>query len=253
MGQFFFIMLHYVKRMLRDMPGLPIILLIPVGIIVLNSLATDPFMLDGYNVIASFVTPIMMLAFQFFNMGFLHYVLYKDFKGDMRWRLRAAPLSLMAFMLPAFAAGWIFSIICGTLILFVSALFLNAYLGNLLVLAAVLLLVSLMSTFLAMLIFLFVPKVGTANAIVYILSFGLLALSGAFFPLGNSAVAEFMLTRGTPLVIGQRAILYSGSLNDLVPALGGGMSAAMTNLGILAAITAVLALTTLIAARGRKI
>ena len=255
MGQFFLIMSHYVKRMLRDLPGLPIVLLIPVGIIVVQSLAGDPVMLDGYNVTASFAMPMLMLAFQFFNMGFLHCVLYHDFKGDMRWRLRAAPQSLTAFMLPAFTAGWIFSVICGTVVILVSALFLNVYLGNLLVLAAVLLLISLMATFLAMLIFLFVPKVNAANGLVYIISFGFLALSGAFFPLGNSAVAEFITRFGTPLALGQRAIIYAGSLNDILVAVGEpgrGMEQALINIGILAAITLVLALITLIAARRRK-
>jgi len=251
-GNFFLIMTHYMKRMLRDMPGLPILLLIPVGIIVINSLAGDPVMLDGYNVTASFVMPVMMLAFQFFNMGFLHYVLYTDFKGDMRWRLRAAPQSLTGFMLPAFTAGWIFSILCGAVITLVSVLFLNVYIGNFLVFAAVLVLVSLMATFLAMLIFLFVAKVGTANVTVYILSFGLLTLSGTFFPLGNSAAAQFIANFGTPLVIGQRAIIYSGSLNEILAA-GRGMEGALFNIGVLAAITAVLALGTLLAARGRKI
>jgi len=255
MNFFLLNLIHYFRRLFKDIKEVTLLLLIPIGLIVINSLFESSMVLEGYNVTASFNMPAFLLAFQFFNMAIMLYFLFNDFKGTMRWRLRAAPHSLLAFILPAFVANWLFSITIGLVIILVSALLLNAYLGNLLVLAAVLLLVSLMATFLSMLIFLFTKSFREANGLVYIVSFGLMIITGFMFPLGNSAVAVFLNTYGTPLALGQRAIIYAGSLNDFMAGGDGGrgMEQAIINIGILAAITLVLALVTIIAARRRKI
>ena len=251
MSCFFIIMCNYFKRLTRDMKEMLILIIIPIGLTVLWSMFGDPVTMEGYNVTASFNMPALMLSFQFFNMGIMLHFLYHDFRGNLRWRLRAAPHSLLSFVLPAFVANWIFSILLGIIIVVVSVVLLNAYLSNILVFAAVLLLVSLMATFLSMLVFLFTQTYRAANGLVYIISFGLMILSGFMIPLGNNPVARFLNTYGTPLSLGQRAVMYSGALNDLV--YGGGMPQALGNIGILAIITLVLAFVTIIAARRRKI
>ena len=255
MNTFFFIFSYTIKRFLKDIREISILLIIPVGLIVINSMFGDPVVLYGYNVTSSMNMPIFVLSFQFFNMGIMLYTLYLDFKGNMRWRLRATPHSLLALILPAFVASWLFSLFLGLVIILVSLLFLGAYLGNILVLATVLLLVSLMSSFLAMLIFLFAKTYALANAVVYIVSFGLMIISGYMFPLGGSPLAVFLRNFGTPLSLGSRAIIYSGSLNEILHSGEGGrgMEQSLTNIGILAAITLILAIFTLFAARRRKI
>ncbi|MCL2573555.1 MAG: ABC transporter permease [Defluviitaleaceae bacterium] len=250
MRNFFLIFLSYVKRFFRDIKEVVLLLVIPIGLIVINSFFGDATLLEDYNIGASTNMPAFMLAFQFFNMGIMLYFLFNDFKGEMRWRLRAAPHSLLTFVLPAFVASWVFSLIIGVVIVLVSVIFLNAYLGNVLVLVVVLLIVSLMASFISMLIFLFAKNFKVANGLVYVISFGLMILSGFMFPLGNSDIAVFMNRFGTPLALGQRAIMYSGQINDL---LGGGMEQSIINIGILAAITLVLGIVTIVAARRIKI
>ena len=253
MNNFFMIMRCYVSRLCRDVKEVALLTVIPIGLTIINGLFEAPIVLYDYNVLTSINMPSLLLAFQFFNMGIMLYFLYKDFRGDMRWRLRAAPVSLFSFILPAFVANWIFSIMLGIVIILISVLFLNAYLGNLLVFAAVLLIVSLMATFLSMLIFLFTRTYRAANGLVYVISFGLMILSGFMVPVGDSAVMRFFATSGTPLSLGQRAIIYSGAINDVLPAGGRGMEQSLINIGILAAVTLVIAVVTIITARRREI
>jgi len=260
MNSFFLILGYNLKRVFTDIWAISLLLVIPLGLTVINGLFDDPASLNGYNVSASMNMPAFLLGFQFFKMGILLHYLYNDLRGDMRWRLRATPHSLLSFILPTFVAGWIISLVLGLIIVLISVVFLDVYLGNLFIFAAVLLLVSLMANCLAMLLFLFTKKFSLANTLVYVISFGLMILSGFMIPLGDSAIADFLREHGTPLVLGARAIVYSGGLNDLPLFMDGseivtgpGISQSLTNVGILAAITAVIVAATIIAAKVREI
>ena len=251
-------LLAFIAALRRSVPALPLmsmLLIIPIGLIGLNSAIGDPIIVDGYNLGASFNLPAFVLSFQFFNMAIVMSYLYEDFRSDRRWRLRATPHSLMSFVIPTFMAGWFISILFGLVTTIVAAIAFNAYLGNLLVFASVFLLISLMATLVGMLLFLLVKKFSAANTAVYIISFGLMILSGYMIPLGNSTLAEFLQTSGTPLALGTRAIGYSGKFNDFDPAIfaGSGMDQALINIAILAAITAVLALAAFVIAKRKGV
>lgn len=244
------------KRLFAD-KAVWLLVIVPMALIVINAVVEDPFVFGDYNVTASTTMPIFLLAFQFFNMGIMLHYLYHDLKGDMRWRLRATPNSTLSYVLPAFTASWLFSVLLGLVIVAASVLFLGAYLGSLLVTLVVLLLVSLFASFLAMLLFLFIEKFSLANTLVYVISFALMILSGMFFSLGDGAFGDFFSQYGTPLVLGQHAIIYAGGLSDIMltdlAGTANGTVAVWTNIGILAVATAVLAAITLLVARGRRI
>ena len=265
MNRFSMIFLHYFKRAFRDVKEVALLLGIPVGLIIVNSMFAGDIALElnGYNVIASHIAPAMLLSFQFFNGFMMFYLFYHDFKGAMRWRLHAAPCSLRTYIFPAFAANWAFSILLGLVIIVISAVFLNVYWGNLFVLAAVLLLTSLMAVLVAVLIYLFTQKIGAANALGYLISFGMMILSGFMLPLevfGINPVTTFLSNYGTPLSLGAGAIINSGQLSGILPegillpgaSVGGdGMEQVLTNIGILVVITLVLAIVAAIAGRRR--
>ena len=276
MNRFPMIVGHYIKRMIRDPKEIGLLLAIPIGLIVINSLiaggdfeAETGLYLAGYSILPSFMAPAFLLSFQFFNSFFMFIFLYKDFRGGMRWRLLAAPCPVRAFVFPAFIANWLVSIALGVVYIVVTAVFMHVYWGNLFILAAVLALISLMAIVVACLIFLFTHKLSQANAVGYIVSFGLMVLSGFMIPLqmfGDNAIIRFLLSHGTPLSLGQTAIISSGALDTIfegtdifigLPGFGigaeGGMERAFINIGILAAITLVLGLVAMIAARRRKI
>jgi len=261
MNNFFMIMTHYLKRFFRQWTELLLLLLLPIGLTVLYSLFDDAFfgvpegLMPGYNLQATFTLPVMMLGFQFFAGSTMLTYLYPDIKGAMSWRLRAAPMSVLSFIMPAFVANWLFTILLGAIVVAVGVLFLNAYVGNFFILAVVLLLVSMIATLLYMIVFLLVKKAGTANALIYIISFGQFILSGFLFvPLGDNVVSRFLMTYGTPLSLGNRAIAYSGALRDIfMPGLPMRERQDIFNIGILAAIVVFLAIATLIVGRKKKI
>ena len=278
MNRFFTIAWHYIKRISKDPKELVILLVIPIGLIIINSLIAGDLTganfaeetgiyFGGYNVIASFMAPAFLLSFQFFNSMFMFHLLYSDLRGGMRWRLLAAPCPVSTFFFPAFFASWLVSYALGVAYIIVTALVLNVYWGNLFVLAAVLALISLIATIVAVLIFLFTNKLSKASTVGYIVAFGLMVLSGNMIPLqllGDNAVINFLITHGTPLSIGQVAIISSGPLGTIFEGTGifiglpgfaatGDGGRAAQNIGILAIITLVLVLVTVIAARRRKI
>jgi len=262
MNNFGMILGHYLKRFIRDWKEVSLLLIIPIGLIILYSLFDDAFFgtipagfMPNYNLQATFTLPVMMLGFQFFSGSMMLSYLYPDIRGAMNWRLRAAPLSILSFVVPAFIANWLFAILLGVIVVAVGVLFLNAYVGSFVILAVVLLLTSMIATLMYMIIFLLVKKSGTANALIYIISFGQFVLSGFLFvPLGDNAIARFMMTYGTPLSLGNRAIAYSGELRELFM-MGPSMreNQDLFNIGILAAIVLVLAIVMLIVGRKKKI
>jgi len=255
MKHFFLILTHYLKRCINDAFALIILLAVPIGMIAFNSVIGDAPMYNGYNINASFVSPAMLVGFQFFNSAYILEFLYKDFRGSMRWRLNAAPCTLRTFIVPAFIANWLFSMLFGVITIIVSSVAFNAYWGNLWVVAAVLVLVSLMSVIVGMLLFLFTKKMSIANGLVYAISFGMMLLSGMLFiPLGDSAIATFFMTYGTPLALGARAIAMSGSMPGLLEMANFDldMTQSLINIGILAGATLVLGLIALIAAKRRR-
>jgi hypothetical protein len=245
---------HYFKKFFRDYKENMLLLIIPIGLTIVYSFFDAPDILYGYNLQASFAMPIMVIGFQFFNGGIMLPYLYNDLREDMRWRLRATPHSALTFIVPAFAANWVFSIILGIVVAAIAVSFLNAYVGSFFILGIVLLLTSLMASFVSMLIFLLSKKIKTANAIGYVVAFGHFILSGMLFiPLGDNAIARFLMTYGTPISLGSRAVSYSGALRNvafgepLVPGQN------WINIGILAAITIVLAVTSIIIGKVKKI
>ncbi|MCL2201316.1 MAG: ABC transporter permease [Oscillospiraceae bacterium] len=255
MNNFFLIMGNYFKRFFRDYKENMLLLIIPIGLTIVYSLFESPEVVPGYNTQSSFAMVIIMIGFQFFNGGIMLHYLYRDLRGDMKWRLRSTPQELMSFVLPAFVANWLFSVVLGIIIIVISVAFLNAYVGSFLILGLVLLFVSLIASFVAMLIFFLTKKYNAANGLIYVVSFGHFILSGQFFiPLGSGAFAQFMFSYGTPISLGLRAVTYSGAMRNIMflgPAMREGQD--WFNIGILAALAVVLGVITIVVGKVKKI
>ena len=257
MNMFCLNVVHYAKRAFRDIRDVLLVIGIPLGLIIVwgTIFTHEGVMWEGYNVAMSNFAPAFMLSFQFFSGGTMLLLLHKDLKAEMRWRLGMAPCPKNSFMVPAFFANWIFSVFVGTVLIVITAIFLNVYWGNWLILALVLALVSLIGILIFALVFLFVDSFSTANGLIYAISFGMMAVSGwLLIPLGNNRVADFLMNY-TPLSLGVRAILYSGMLSDLEGAIfvyggmGRGIERSWYNIGILAGIALVLGVVAVVASR----
>ncbi|MCL2547299.1 MAG: ABC transporter permease [Oscillospiraceae bacterium] len=255
MSQFTLIFTHYLKRAFRHPVNLLIYIALPLGLAALNMLGAVGMveLTEGADAVtettamATFLTMLFMVAFQFFSGEQLIYNIFDDLnQGDMRWRLAATPVPKRAFVNGIVAAGWTFNIIQGIVIVGVMALAFGIYWGNLLILVSVFLLVSVMSQLLAALIALLSKTRKTATIVSNIICFGMMLLSGTLFiPLGDSPVAEFVMQYSSPLPIAFRAILYTTPVLD-------NMNQAIINLGILVAVTVVLAGAVMAVGRRRK-
>ena len=258
MNNFFLNLTHYFKRVWGEIFSMLLLLIIPLGLIIINSFFGEGMTYDGYNIAATGAAPAFMLSFQFFNCAIMLGFLYEDFRGARRWRLNATPCTLRTFLFPAIAANWIISALFGAVIIVITSLFFDVYWGNFLVVAAVLGLVSLMGIFVAMLLFLFIQKFNVANGMVYIISFGLMVLSGILFiPLGDGPIGTFLTTYGTPITLGTNAIAYAAAdampgMFELIGFESRGIGQSFINIGILAAITLVLGLLVAIVAKRRR-
>jgi len=255
MSRFFLIFRHYFTRALRDPLNIIVFLCLPLALVALNMLGLiGMFELAGESetsasdiaATATVLAAVFMVAFQFFSGELLLYSAYELKEGPMRWRLFASPAPPRMFLAGASAASWVFNLVQGFLIFGGIALLFDIYWGNPLILVSVFLLVSIMSQLIAALIFQLAPKRKTASIIINVICFGMMFFSGFLFvPLGNSAIATFLTSYGTPLSLAWRAIVYAGPVLD-------DMSQAVFNLGVLAAITLVLAALVLILGRRRE-
>ena len=255
MKNFGIILGHYFLRFFRDWKEAMLLIIIPVGLMIVYSFFEGPVgVLEGYNIQTSFTMPVMMLGFQFFAGSTMMFHLYPDIRGPKAWRLRAVPQSLASFVAPAFFANLMFSLLIGIIIVAVGVVFLDAYVGSYLIMAITLVIMAIVASFTYMIIFLFVQKKSVANGLVYIISFGQFILSGFLFvPLGDNAISRFLMSYGTPLSLGSRAIYYSGELRNIAfgPAMREGQD--WFNIGILAAIAVLMAIVTMIIGKVKKI
>ena len=212
-------------------------LLLPLGLILFNGaiiMNQDNPNVDPAIAITS-ITVLFMIAFQFFSGQTLVYHIYDDIRGDVHWRLLATPVPQRTFYVGAFMAAWAFIFTQGLLIIGVTTLIFDMRWGNPLVLIATLFLISLISQLLVVTISQVSKTRQLANGIVMGLGFMMMLLSNALFVnLGSSAIAVFFRTYGTPLALGQRAIMFSGVVET-------DMSEVMLSMGALAAIVIVLA------------
>jgi len=248
---------HYFKRAVKHPINLLVYICLPLALIALNTigmvglfemqgsdLATNT---DAVAMQTTFLAVMFMISFQFFSGELLLENMYNDLKeGSVRWRLLASPVPQRTFLSGIALSSWIYNIAQALVIFGVTAIAFDVRWGNPLVFVIVLLLVSVLSQLIAALITQLAPKRKTASVAINILCFGMMFLSGMLFvPLGDSAIATFLQQYGTPLALGYRAILYAGPVLD-------NMAQAWTNIGILAAITAVMAVVVFALGRRRR-
>lgn len=211
------ILRHYFKRATLDGVGLLFLILLPLGILVLNvhifGYNTEPVMIGGYDVVATQVSMVVMVMFQFFGGMYIGEWIYDDFRGDQRWRLFSAPVTQNRIIFAAAIASWLFTVVQGALIIAVTALFFDAYWGNFLFWIPTLFLLSAISQFMHITISLFARKKKTAQTIGFITVFSMAYMGGVFIEHG-ARIQEVLVRIPTPLSAGIRAIRLSGITGD---------------------------------------
>ena len=247
--------MHYLKRAFSKPIEIALMTLLPVGIIVINvvmnlHIITDvggEYMYGGYNIMATIITILIVLMFQMMSGAYSGEYIFMDMRCDTRWRLRAAPVSPSVIVFGAIAASVIFSLLTACFVFLVTYFAFNVYLGNLVIIAPVVILTALTSQFIGIIIAMFVKTVGSINGIMIVLSFAMSALIGGFMI--NIPAPEFIRHHIIPTGVAFRAIATS----SLTPIHGGNYTVndSLVSLVILVGMSAFFGIATLMIARRR--
>ena len=251
MSNFMIIFRHYFKRSIFAWQVPILLILLPLGLVTINMFASGFVVGGSYNAAltlqASALATTFMIAFSFFSIEVITSIIFEDLKGSVRWRLFMAPVPQRTFHAAAAVGSLMITIVQGVSIFGLSALFFGARINNLPFFIIVFMVVAVMAQLIGLIISQLAPTLRVASGITYAICFGMMILSGILFiPLGDSALAVFITSYGTPLALATRAIFYAGPILD-------NMNQAMINLGVLLAITLVLAVANIILGRRRKV
>jgi len=201
----------------------------------------------------TFITGLIMIMFAFFGAGIAYDLLFEDFKTPQRWRMLATPVSLSKFVFSNMAVSMFFSLITSALIFLSSVIIFDTYIPNMWLFAATMFIFTLFAQLLGMLLFLLVPKKGTAEAILQGIVWGTHLLSGDMFGTINlGSVGNFIFQRAAPNAIAMN-IMVDNIFGDLV----GGIITRNTggvamNLGLLGLYVLVAAIAVVVVARRRS-
>jgi ABC-2 type transport system permease protein len=252
---------HYLKRSLTEPIGIAVVTGLPTVLITILTLVMMgqtpegvPYMLNGYNMIATHIAIMFMVSFQFFGGNILLDFIHQDFRGDRRWRMFAMPVKDNDYVLGTLAACVLYCIVQGGLVISITAIFLDVYWGNPFILIATLIACACIAQLIWMLLFMIFPKKGTVEAAGQIVTWTMMIASGWIgmnvnegnvTVTGGGAIDNFITRYGTPISLARNAITDSGFVGD-------NMNHALFNLGILYALLLVLAIivTALVNKRG---
>lgn len=221
--------------------NLAVYLLLPAIIIAINvSIGTNaigilPEAWEGVNLNTATIVVWIMVMFQFFSTSLAYDLSFDDFRTDRRWRLLAAPIALRKYMVANVASALIISIISGLVLLAVGRFVFDAYLFNIGITLGVLVISAIMAMAVGCIFFLVCSKKGTAEGLAHAVVWPQtlpLQFLGAL--VNDGGPIEFLFTRATPYAVAINAINYSS------PLAGDDMNMAFLNLGVLAAMAAVL-------------
>ncbi|MCL1883251.1 MAG: hypothetical protein FWF81_05800 [Defluviitaleaceae bacterium] len=249
------ILKHYIKRAFLDPIGVLVFVLMPIIFITVMYLLNMDIegyyhIVNGYNTVSTGNVIANMLVFQFMGGTYIIDYVYLDFKSDRRWRLLSAQ-SLNKYLLYALAACVMFSMVSSLIVLGVGYFFLNAYVGNIIMILAVVLCVALFGQLLGIFLSLFVKKKSTCEGILMASVWIMFILSGFMFGIEIPVFGGFMQDYGTPAAVAIHAIFQSG-----LPALGVSepdMNRAYLSLAILVGFTAAIAVAVFVAGRRKPL
>ena len=259
------ILAHYVLRSIKDRLNFIMCIAFPSVMITIMTMAANANagglnIIDGINSSATSNTTFNAIFFMFFSAMIVTDYLYAEFRSDLRWRLMAAPVHFRKFIFSAIGASMIVTAINTTVVMLFGRFALGAYLHNIFVTSATLILLAVFVTFIGVLCFMLIPKKSTSNAILMAFAFAqLLPIQFGMLNIerGVIGVGSFL-----PVGAAVQAVTYAGTMMldflgagfaDGVVRLEADMRMALIHLGIVAGYAALAGIAVAIVGRTRKI
>ncbi|MCL2361443.1 MAG: ABC transporter permease [Defluviitaleaceae bacterium] len=218
---------HYFKRIATHPLNLLVFILLPVAISVINNEVLNVVIDDAgaggiidMSVQYAIVSAIIMVMFAFFGLSLIYDLLYDDFKSARRWRLLASPASLGKFIASNAVASTVVSLVSSALIFLANAIIYDAYVPNLWAFGLIIFVFTIFVQIMGMLLFLLIPKKGTAEAATHAIVWSTTILAGNMFGTINLGTAlNFVFQRATPNALATNAIFNLIIENDISQAM----------------------------------
>jgi hypothetical protein len=236
-------------RMLRDpastivMLGMPLVIIPILGAIFANVPVYGSF-LKGAPDIMTIVATGMIVMFQLFSGRYSMDHTRDSLLSQRKWRIHSAPCAPGIHALGIIAAGTLFSMLQGSLLVAFTRVALNVRWGSVGVVILVLLGASLLAQLVNVTLLLLFRSYAPAATVAWMFAWGSAALGGLIFPLpADRPFWRFMVTYGTPYSLAQTAVISSAG--------GGALSDAARCIGVLFVLSALFAAVVFLLGRRR--
>lgn len=208
---------HYLRRSSRDPFGLLIFVVVPVVLVYILSFVytrntDEQIYVAGYNMVSTHIAIGMMLLFQLNGGIYLMSFLNNDLIKTMKWRLKATPCHAYTFVFAGTAACLLFTVLQGLMVVAATALFSDAYWGNLSMTVLIIIIISMISQLLNIVLLMLIRNISTAEYLSWFIAWSMAVLGGLMFPMPDNAFFRFMRQYGTPFALARSAIMESGFL-----------------------------------------
>ncbi|MBN1837831.1 MAG: ABC transporter permease [Spirochaetales bacterium] len=216
------------------MLGIPLVLIPIMGAVFSKIPSWDAFMDGAPDPMAFFAIGVVVM-FQLFGGRFSMEAVRESLLSEKKWRIHSAPCPPAVHAMGIISASTLLSLLQGFLLVAFARAALGVRWGSPAVVFLALLGASLVSQLVHVIILLLIRNYGAAISVGWAFAWGSAALGGLIFPVPQDRPFwHFMATYGTPYSLAQSAVVTSAG--------GGPWAEVATDIGLLFALSAALAL-----------
>jgi ABC-2 type transport system permease protein len=215
MSRFIIVFRYTFLQLVRNVPAMIFLLLMPLFIIVIlgsvfSWIPAGTDYLKGAANTSTFFAIGMMVFFQLFGGSYSMANVRASFLTPRRWRIYSLPCPPMLIVSGILAAATVVSLIQGLFLVVLSELILGAQFGNIGVVLVVLVGLAVLSQLIGIVLLLLVRNTTAAFVLGWVVAYGSGVLGGMIFPLpADVPFFQFTRTYGTPFSLAQTALLDS--------------------------------------------
>ena len=198
MHNFLWIFRHYIKKNAQD-PANLLVIALPL-VFVFGFQLMENYLIDMFEIEVNFLYGMaipMVLGFQFFCADLTASGLHHDMKGPTRARLLVSPIAPRVFHLAVMAAGWLFSVFYGAIVVAVTVFAFGIEWGNYAWVLVVLLALSAITQMAGVLLFRFTKGEKSGARMSYV--FGEVMMGITLLPIMADNMTDLGATLSTIL------------------------------------------------------
>ncbi|MBP1989848.1 ABC transporter permease [Paenibacillus eucommiae] len=193
-------------RMLRRYTFLLLYLVSPMIMLTVLSVILSGAIAETTQPIMNSAATIMVLSAQLFGGSIVMAYIYTDFFTEFKTRLYSLPFNQTMYAFSIMICGTVFSMLLGVVLMTFTQFVLGVEWGNWLWTIYIIALMAILSSIVCLIITFSVQSYKLSEGLSGVYGFGLIILTGIFFPLPDNAFFEFMGSYGNPLALSLMSI-----------------------------------------------